>query len=625
MAWRARLRKVYEPVRWAFGITYSTVPRLFVASGINGLVLTVIPAAIALSTRELINSVNTALAGTPLEETGAYLWLLAGFVGTLGAAIGNALNHYFARRLVIELRSRLHLDIARHHAAMPFARCEDKDYLNRLHRVQAVPELHVANLYSFSLELATKVLQILTLMAVLFAIQPLLFLLLLPIGIPFLIFHWRLVRRQFEELYRRSELERWQDYYNGLLGDGDQVAEIKLLDLSPVFIERSQRIMDDLRTLNLHYFRFEFIGNLLFVIASVIAIYVALARILGPIVAGRLTIGDLAIFGSAAAQLRWLVEQSVHLIAAVRWELLNVETVLKFFQIDPGATPAAGEPVGVLRGRIELRDVSFRYPGVAEDTLRGLSLSIEPGETVALVGTNGAGKSTVAKLIAGFYPVQRGAILFDGRDVKTLDPVQVQRQIACVFQQFGRYEVTAADTLAFGDWKRLRADQAAIEAIARRANVHDLIDAMPRGYHTQLGRRFGTYQPSGGQWQQLAIARLIARDARILILDEPTANLDVATEAELFERFRALAAGRTTLLISHRFSTVSMADRILVMEGGSIVESGSHRELMARGGRYAALFALAWRFSDDSAFAEQTSRSRGAVATAVSTAISTTS
>jgi ATP-binding cassette subfamily B protein len=164
--------------------------------------------------------------------------------------------------------------------------------------------------------------------------------------------------------------------------------------------------------------------------------------------------------------------------------------------------------------------------------------------------------------------------------------------VTCLFQHFGRYAATAADNIAFGDWERLLGDEARIETVARAAGVHDLISAMPQGYRTMLGRTFGRYEPSGGQWQQLAIARAIARDARILILDEPTANLDIDTEYRLFLRYRALAEGRTILLISHRFSTVRMADRILVLDGGQVVESGTHDELTRLNGRYAALYEL---------------------------------
>jgi len=245
---------------------------------------------------------------------------------------------------------------------------------------------------------------------------------------------------------------------------------------------------------------------------------------------------------------------------------------------------------------VEFRDVHFSYPGARKPVLKGLSFSIEPGETVALVGKNGAGKSTVAKLIAGFYQPDRGTILYDDRDANLLNAAELQLQIACLFQHFGHYIATAAANIAFGDWQRLIGDRAAIESVAKRTGVHEFIEALPDGYDTLLGREFGTYQPSAGQWQQLAISRLMARDARIIVLDEPTSNLDVLAETELFRQFQSLAENRTTLLISHRFSTVSMANRILIIDEGQIVESGSHRELMDLNGRYATLFNLAQRF-----------------------------
>ena len=255
-------------------------------------------------------------------------------------------------------------------------------------------------------------------------------------------------------------------------------------------------------------------------------------------------------------------------------------------------TRRCGLLVPALAGGIAFRDVSFTYPGADKPTLKDLSFTIEPGETVALVGDNGAGKTTIAKLIAGLHRPTGGAVLFDGVDARDIDVGHLRREVTCLFQHFGRYAASAADNIAFGDWERLLDDDAGIEAAARAAGVHELVSAMPQGYRTMLGRAFGQYEPSGGQWQQLAIARAIARDARILILDEPTASLDVDTEYRLFLRYRALAEGRTILLISHRFSTVRMADRILVLDAGKVVESGTHDALMQLNGRYAALYEL---------------------------------
>lgn len=583
--------------RWAFFRTRAAAPRLFLLYCITAALLTLFPAGIALSVRGLINSVNAALTGLPLAETGAYPWLVLGFVMTLGSSVGTAVNRWLVRRFTIDLRQQLQRDILFQNVAMPFARIEQQDYRNGLRHAQNAPETHVANVFAYSLDLATKTLQALSLLLILLAIEPLLLVVLLPLGLPYLLFQWRLSRRQFEDLEARIEKERWLSYYSGLLSDVDQSAEVKLLGLGPELVTRWQRIMAEFRQLQIGYQNFEFTGNLLFGVFSVTAVYLTLAKLVGTSVEGQLTIGDLAIFGSAASQLRGLIEQSVTLLGGLRWELLHVGRLRELLALSPERPPAHGKPAGELRGQIELRDLVFQYPGAPEPTLRGLSFSIAPGETVALVGPNGAGKTTVARLIAGLYHAQQGTILIDGRDVREMDPKELQRRIGCVFQQFGRYMASAADNIAFGDWERLRGDHDAIEAIARRANVHSLITAMPQGYQTPLGRQFGVYEPSGGQWQQLAIARLIARDARIMILDEPTANLDVTAEAALFKQFRQLAAGRTTLLISHRFSTVAMADRILVIDEGRVVENGSHRELLARNGRYAALFGLSQRFA----------------------------
>ena len=236
--------------------------------------------------------------------------------------------------------------------------------------------------------------------------------------------------------------------------------------------------------------------------------------------------------------------------------------------------------------------MTFAYSDSTPNVLSKLSFRIEPGETVALVGKNGAGKTTVAKLIARFYDPDEGSIYFSRHDLRDLQREDLRHQIAFVFQRFGRYSATAADNIAFGDWQMLLHDREKPEAYARLFGIHDLIESMPDGYDTVLGSTFGYHTLSGGQWQLLAIARALVREASLIILDEPTANLDARAEYKLFSRFREIARGNTTLLISHRFSTVKLADRILVLDKGEIVESGTHDELVIGGGLYASLYRM---------------------------------
>jgi ATP-binding cassette subfamily B protein len=243
-------------------------------------------------------------------------------------------------------------------------------------------------------------------------------------------------------------------------------------------------------------------------------------------------------------------------------------------------------------GSISAEDVTFSYPGSERVSLRGVSLHIEPGEVVALVGANGSGKSTLAKLLAGLYLPTSGRIRWDGTDTREVESRVLLSRAAIVFQDFIRYALSAGDNIALGRHER-HADTAAIVRAAERAGADHDIDALPEGYQTLLGPAFidGT-DLSVGQWQRLAIARAFFRDAPLVILDEPTAALDARAEHELFDRMGELFADRSVLLISHRFSTVRAADRIYVLNDGVVVESGSHEELITVGGTYADLFTL---------------------------------
>jgi ATP-binding cassette subfamily B protein len=304
-------------------------------------------------------------------------------------------------------------------------------------------------------------------------------------------------------------------------------------------------------------------------------------------------LGDLALYGGAATMLQTtLISLSTEfgVFSLVLTFLPSLQRVL----LAPPDLPQAQAPRAApqpLTGGIAFEHVSFTYPGQSVPVLHDLCLEIGAGECVALVGHNGAGKTTLIKLLLRLYDPTAGRVLLDGVDLRAYDLDALRRTMGVIFQDFVRYELTARENIAVGQIEAL-GDSTRLRAAAARAGAGSLLDALPKGLDTPLGRAFGGRDLSGGEWQKLALARAFVRDCQLLVLDEPTAALDVQTENAVYARFHELTRGRMTLLISHRFSTVRMADRILYLAGGRVQEEGSHAALMDRAGEYARLYRL---------------------------------
>lgn len=308
--------------------------------------------------------------------------------------------------------------------------------------------------------------------------------------------------------------------------------------------------------------------------------------------AGRvLTIGDYVLIVGAIQGAQGLLNGFTYQIGLIHENLLACGDTYDFMRLQDEPVPTQGAPFPPFQEGILLENVSFAYPGSDREVLSGMNLVIRPGEKLALVGENGAGKTTLVKLLLGLYQPTAGRITIDGIPLMEVDPNARRQAMAAVFQDFARFELSARENIGFGRLDALFDDESLLKA-AGQGGARELIERLPQGLDTVLGRTLGETDLSGGEWQRLAISRAFARDARILVLDEPTASLDPLAEAEVYQRFAELAAGRTVLLISHRLGSARLADRIVVLGGGRVAEEGTHQSLMAKGGIYAEMFGV---------------------------------
>ncbi|ADV27219.1 ABC transporter related protein [Pseudoxanthomonas suwonensis 11-1] len=394
-------------------------------------------------------------------------------------------------------------------------------------------------------------------------------------------FQWTPERRQLEYLRQTG-------------ASVETAKEVKIFNLHRFLVDRYKVLAEKFYLANRALARRRALWGTVLAALGTLGYYVAYAYIAWRTVRGDFSIGDLTFLAGSFMRLRQLLEGLLVGFSQVAGQALYLDDLFSFFEIEPeiaSRPDAVPVPRPIQRGFV-FEDVGFRYPGNEHWALRGLSFELRAGEVLALVGENGAGKTTLVKLLARLYDPDEGRILLDGRDLRDYDLDDLRSNTGVIFQDFVRYHLTAGENIGVGRIEALE-DMERIRDAARRGMADEVIEGLPLGYDQLIGRRFKTgVDLSGGQWQKLAIARAYMRDAQVMILDEPTAALDARSEFEVFQRFKELSRGRTAVLISHRFSSVRMADRILVLSGGKVEASGTHAELMAQGGRYAELFEL---------------------------------
>ncbi len=585
-------------------LVWQTNPTLTLAQCTLRLVRALLPVVTLYVGKLIIDEVValTQTAGAP-QSVGEWLqqglldrilWLLALEFGlaVLSDVLGRTVS-YFDSLLGEQISNATSLRVMEHAATLDLEDFEDSELQDRLERArrQAAGRM---TLIGQLLAQAQDVVTIVTFAAGLIVYAPWLIVLLAIALVPAFVGEAHFNALSYALNYTRTPERREIDYVRQTGASAETAKEVKIFGLNAFLIERYRALAGSFYEANRRLSRQRAtVGSVLTAIGTV-AYYVAYAYIVWRTLHRDFTIGDLTFLAGSFRRLRTLLESLLMGFSQIAGQALYLDDLFSFFEIQPEiVSPPDARPFPApIRKGFEFEDVGFRYPGAERWAVRHLSFTLPAGEVLALVGENGAGKTTLVKLIARLYDPDEGRILLDGLDLREYDLFALRANIGVIFQDFVRYHLTAAENIAVGRIEA-RDDRARIVAAARRSLADEVIAKLPNGYDQVIGKRFRTgIDLSGGEWQKIAIARAYMRDAQVLILDEPTAALDARAEFEVFQRFKELSRGKTAVLISHRFSSVRMADRIVVLADGSVEAIGTHEALLAQGGRYAELFEL---------------------------------
>jgi ATP-binding cassette subfamily B protein len=551
-----------------------------------------LPVGIGIIGRFIIDGVNRIRLHLALPP---HFWWLVGAEMALAVLTGILLRavDYFDNLLADRYTHHVSVEVMRKAAALDVTVYEDPVFYDRLERARVQATDRLAMIQQMGRLIQQSVTAI-AFSAVLIRYSPFLLLLLIAGIIPAFLGESHFAFLTYAKNFRQTPRRRQMDYLRQVGGSKEAAKELKLFNLSGYLTDRftalSQSIFEENVALNR---RRLFWGGLLAILGQ-LGYYGAYAYSIYSTIQGRYSIGDLTLIMTAIMQAMGNIQQAFSTASGVADQALFLTDLIAFFEMKPSVESKENgvkTPRPIKRG-FEFRNVSFAYPGAARRILSDFNFTLDPGERVALIGENGQGKTTVVKLITRLYDPTEGQILLDGVDLREYDLADLHAEIGVIFQDFMRYEMTARENIAVGRIEVPHAPEE-IEYAAEKSLADGVIAKLHGGYDQMLGRRFeGGVDLSGGEWQKLALARAYLRDAQLLILDEPTAALDARSELQVFERFAELTEGKMALLISHRFSTVRMADRIVVLEGGRLVEEGNHAQLMALGGRYATMFEM---------------------------------
>jgi ATP-binding cassette subfamily B protein len=591
-SWQERLSALRN-VPPVLKIVWRSGPGVVTFGIVARIVAALLPIALAYIPKLIIDILDSHLrTHAPIPRQ---LWwlVLAEFALAVVSSIVGRMMDYADSLLANKYTRHVSIQVMKHAAELDVIAYEDPVFYDRLERarVQATDRLvMIQSIGRLELQLITAVGWS---VAVMFY-SPWLMLLLIAAVLPAFLGETHFAFLGYAKNFRQTPIKRQLDYLRQAGATKEAAKELKLFNLADFFTQRFAKLSEIIYEQDVALARKRLVLGSVLSLVSTAGYYGAYVYVIWRTVFGRLSIGTFYFLTNAILQASSTIQQVFSTLSGIADQALFLTDLLAFFEMKPTiqSKPNALPAPRPIRQGFEFRNVSFQYPGNERRVIDRLNFHLHPTERVALIGENGQGKTTIVKLITRLYDPTEGQILLDGIDLREYDLEDLYREIGVIFQDFMRYEMTARENIAVGKIEEVM-DLPVLKAAAEKSMADEVIARLPAGFEQMLGRRFeGGVDLSGGEWQKLALARAYLRNSQLLILDEPTAALDARSEYQVFQRFAELTAGKMALFISHRFSTVRMADRIVVLESGRIVEEGTHDKLTHMGGRYAEMFEL---------------------------------